>query len=86
MLSAAAQKSGSTARKSRFEDGIDEWVRGQKEETKNSWLSRVIADPRAARAAILAEFKKGNPKQTWPTTASRRTISELRELADEIEA
>ena len=86
LLSSAAQVSGATPQISRPENGCDDWVQSQPEETKNNWLSRVIADPRAARAAILAEFQKSNAKQSWPTAASSRTISELRDVADGIQA
>jgi hypothetical protein len=85
LLSAAAKESGATPQKSRLESGCEDWVRLQAEQIKNDWLSRVLADPRAARAAILAEFQKANPKESWPTGVSSRTISELRDLAEEIQ-
>jgi hypothetical protein len=62
-----------------------EWLRAQKERTKNEWLSALMADPRSAvRAEILARYRTDRSMPTWPTARPNRTIAQLHAAAAEI--
>jgi hypothetical protein len=78
LLAAAAEAAGDNGDESaRFQ----EWVKALPARQRDRWLLRAVADPNLALgAAMWAEFRCVHP----PMAASRRTVAELSDRADEL--
>jgi hypothetical protein len=86
LLTAAAQKGPALPARRDVENQVEAWLQRQPEAVKNSWLAKLMADPRApVRREILAAFQKGRSAPSWPTVRVDRTIAELKAEAEGIQ-
>lgn len=82
LIAAAAQESPPMPARVGSATHYTEWLRGQRETTKNTWLAALMADPTSAvRAEILAKYRTDLSMPTWPTTRPNRTIAQLHAAA-----
>ena len=62
------------------------WIGRQSEGIKNAWLTELIGGSKSKlRTEILAQFRKDQPSQSWPTVQLGRTIAELQTAAEGIQ-
>jgi hypothetical protein len=61
------------------------WLRNQTEKSKTAWLCDLMSDPQSTvRRTILAEYQKDSHIPAWPTSATNRTVAEIKAAAREI--
>jgi hypothetical protein len=87
LIAAAAEGSPPLAARGGREHDYTDWLRQQSQATKDQWLAEWLTDPNSsARQDILAEFRKRRPEPPWPTADPGRTIAELRDMAEALDA
>jgi hypothetical protein len=85
LIAVAARESPRGTKRSDQRAEQVEWLHSQPGATKDAWLAELMANPSSAvRAEMLAKFRKDRTIPSWPTVEARRTISQIRAIADEI--
>jgi hypothetical protein len=86
LIEAAARNSPPMRKADDAGSDYNAWLARQSDAKKTQWLARVMAEQQAAvRAEILAAFREDQQVSTWPTAPSKRKVSELLAIAEEIE-
>ena len=86
LIAAAAQKFAPIPSKGDRRTEYAEWIGRQSEDIKNAWLTELMGGSKSKlRSEILAQFRKDQPSQAWPTVRVGRTISELQTAAEGIQ-
>lgn len=85
LIAAASRESPPLPKRTKQIDEYAEWLQGQPEAAKNSWLANWMSDANSsARADMLAEFRKSRDFAKWPAVDAKRTIAELQAAAEDI--
>jgi len=86
LIAAAARDAPPLAAPTDPRNQYTEWLRGQPEATKDTWLAQWLTDPHSiGRGEILAEFRESHRAPLWPAVRRDRTIAELKATAEEIQ-
>lgn len=85
LIAAAALESPPVPGGSNSQPDYEEWIRGQPETSKNTWLTSLLNDPASpVRAELLASYRNELSLPKWPTTRPNRTIAQLETASAEI--
>ena len=85
LLSAAAQGAPPLAQRVQSRNDFDQWLEGQPDEAKTTWLKRLTEDDgQAVRAEIVSTYRKSQKAAAWPTAKLDRTIEEILEKAEQM--
>jgi hypothetical protein len=86
LIAAAARDVPPLEKKNDARDQYAEWLRGQAQAIKDSWLTQLMLDPHApVRMDVLAAFRKNRKAPSWPTVRRDRTITDLERATVEIQ-
>jgi hypothetical protein len=86
LVAAAAENSPPLPERPDPENRYAPWIKRQPATTKDAWLARLMADPRASvRRELLAAFQESQGAASWPAVKVVRTISELQAAAKGIQ-
>ena len=86
LLAAAARGAPSLAGRAKAKENFDQWLEGQPEKAKDSWLLRLMENEEGAavRSEILLTYRKSLKAPGWLTVKIDRTIAEVLEKAEQL--
>ncbi len=77
LVEAAAERSPALPAGTRPADALEKWTGRQTKDSLRSLVSRLMNDPGATRAEVLAQLREGQVMPAWPMAEPSRTMAEM---------